>query len=69
MVAEAKANPKELTLGLSPNDAANGNCESDAFRARLDPFIAELRRFKIASLSEGHNEDEWIKNMKTTVGE
>ena len=33
LVAEAKANPKELTLGLSPNDAEHGNCQCDACRA------------------------------------
>jgi RimJ/RimL family protein N-acetyltransferase len=33
LVAEAKANPKELTLGLSPNDARNGNCQCEACRA------------------------------------
>src|SRR5579862_5885241 len=33
LVAEAKANPKLLTLGLSPNDAQNGNCECEACRA------------------------------------
>ena len=33
LVAEAKANPKLLTLGLSPNDAERGNCECEACRA------------------------------------
>ena len=33
LVAEAKAHPQELTLGLSPNDAPGGNCECDACRA------------------------------------
>jgi hypothetical protein len=42
--------------------------EREAFRTRLDPFIADLQRFKIASLSEGHNADEWIKQMKTEAG-
>jgi hypothetical protein len=33
LVAEAKANPKMLTLGLSPNDAEDGNCKCDACQA------------------------------------
>ncbi len=33
LIAEAKANPKELTLGLSPNDARDGSCQCDACRA------------------------------------
>lgn len=33
LVAEAKQNPKELTLGLSPNDAPDGSCQCDACRA------------------------------------
>jgi hypothetical protein len=40
-----------------------------AFRAQLDPFIADLHRFKIASLSEGHTADEWIRQMKSAAGE
>jgi hypothetical protein len=41
--------------------------ERDAFRARLDPFIADIARFKITSLSEGHTADEWIKKMKAAA--
>ncbi|MGH7943087.1 MAG: DUF4838 domain-containing protein [Limisphaerales bacterium] len=40
-----------------------------SFRARLDPFIADLQRFKIASISEGHTTGEWIQQMKTVAGE
>lgn len=40
-----------------------------AFRTRLDPFIMDLVRFKIASLSEGHTVNEWIRNMKALAGE
>ena len=43
--------------------------DRDAFRARLEPFIADLGRFKIASLSEGHHAEEWIKHMQALAGE
>ena len=33
LVAEAKANPKELVLGLSPNDAGDGSCQCDNCKA------------------------------------
>jgi hypothetical protein len=73
---DIKDRVEEARMGIRYIDLAShvpGNnavaADRDAFRARLDPFIADLRRFKIASLSEGHNADEWIKNMKTAAGQ
>jgi hypothetical protein len=73
---EVKSRVQEARMGIRYIELARqvpGNnataAERDAFRARLDPFIADLGRFKIASLSEGHNADEWIKNMKAAAGE
>ena len=40
-----------------------------AFRARLDTFLADIARFKIAALSEGRTDDEWIRQMKAAAGE
>ena len=57
----------ELASHVPANNATAA--ERDAFRARLDPFIADLGRFKIASLSEGHIADEWIRKMKAVAGE
>ena len=73
---EVKSRVQEARMGIRYIDLANRvpsnnatTAERDAFRARLDPFIADIGRFKIASLSEGHNADEWIKSMKAAAGE
>ncbi len=39
------------------------------FRARLNPFIADLKRFHFTSLREGHGAGEWISQMKRAAGE
>jgi hypothetical protein len=57
----------ELASHVPGKNASAG--ERVVFRARLDPFITDIVRFKIASLSEGHNAGEWIKKMKTAAGE
>lgn len=57
----------ELASHVPGNNAPAADRES--FRARLDPFIADIARFKIASLSEGHSADEWIREMKVAAGE
>jgi hypothetical protein len=74
--SEIKNRVQEARLGIRYIEIASHvpgkqatTAERDAFRARLEPFIADLGRFKIASLSEGHNADEWIKHMRTAVGE
>jgi hypothetical protein len=73
---EVKSRVQEARMGIRYIELASqvpGNnataAERDAFRARLDPFIADIGRFKIASLAEGHNADEWIKEMKAAAGE
>jgi len=43
--------------------------DRQAFRDRLDPFIADISRFKFKSLSEGHAANEWIQKMKAAAGE
>jgi len=73
---EIKRRVQEARLGIryvklarlvpGPNATA---ADRAAFRAQLDPFIADLGRFKIASLSEGHDTAEWIKTMQTAAGE
>jgi hypothetical protein len=81
--AEAAAeNPKvknrvqEARMGIRYIDLASHvpgknatTADREAFRVRLDPFIADLGRFKITSLSERENADEWIKSMKAAAGE
>ncbi|MGO8696717.1 MAG: DUF4838 domain-containing protein [Limisphaerales bacterium] len=57
----------DLATHVPGKDAAV--TEREAFRARLDPFVADLSRFKFRSLSEGHATDEWIQKMKTAAGE
>jgi len=74
--AEIKSRVQEARMGIRyielakhvPGTNATA-AERDAFRARLDPFITDIGRFKIASFSEGRNADEWIKNMKAAAGE
>ncbi|HTV40686.1 MAG TPA: DUF4838 domain-containing protein [Candidatus Sulfotelmatobacter sp.] len=73
---EIKRRVQEARLGIRyvelVNDIPGRNAtmpEREAFRARLDAFIADITRFKIASLAEGHNSDEWIKNMKAAAGD
>jgi hypothetical protein len=68
-VQEARMGIRYIELARQvPGENATA-AEREAFRARLDPFIADLGRFKIVSLSEGHNADEWIKQMKAAAGE
>ncbi len=68
-VQEARMGIRYVELaGHVPGKNATA-ADRDAFRARLDPFIVDLGRFKIASLSEGHNTDQWIRNMKVHAGE
>jgi hypothetical protein len=57
----------ELASHVPGNQATAA--EREAFRARLEPFISDLGRFKVGSLSEGHNADEWIKQMRAVAGE
>ena len=73
---EVKSRVQEARMGIRyimlashlPGKNAT-DAEREAFRDRLVPFIADLGRFKIASLSEGHNADEWIKQMEAAAGE
>jgi hypothetical protein len=68
-VQEARMGIRYIDLATHvPGDQATA-AEREAFRARLDPFIIDLRRFKFSSLSEGHNADEWINKMKAAAGE
>jgi hypothetical protein len=66
-VQEARMGIRYIELASHVPDKSATAAERDAFRARLDPFIADIGRFKIASLSEGHNADEWIKKMKAAA--
>lgn len=68
-VQEARMGIRYLDLAThvpGPNAPA---AERKDFRSRLDPFIADLARFKIALLSESHPADEWINRMKAAAGE
>ena len=73
---ELKRRVEEARLGIRyvelarhvPGDHAT-TADRAAFRARLDPFLADLARFKIAALSEGRTADEWIRPMKAAAGE
>ncbi len=74
--SEIKSRVQEARMGIRYIEIAShvpGKqatvADRDAFRARLDPFIADLGRFKITSLSEGHNVNEWIKGMQAAAGE
>jgi len=66
-VQEARMGIRYVELAGHVPDKSATAAEQDAFRARLDTFIADIGRFKIASLSEGHNTDEWIKKMKAAA--
>jgi hypothetical protein len=66
-VQEARMGIRYIELASHVPDKSATAAERDAFRARLDTFIADIGRFKIASLSEGHNADEWIKKMKAAA--
>jgi len=68
-VQEARMGIRYIELATHVPGKNATAAERDAFRARLDPFIADIGRFKIASLSEGHNAGEWIKEMKAAAGE
>jgi hypothetical protein len=81
--AEAKANSPEIKsrvqearMGIRyvevathvPGKSATVE-ERNVFRSRLEPFIADLDRFKYTALSEGHSTAEWIKKMRSAAGE
>ncbi len=73
---EVKSRVEEARMGIRYIDLANHvpgkdatTADRDAFRARLDPFIADIARFKIPSMSEGHKADEWISRMRAAAGE
>ncbi|HEY3912870.1 MAG TPA: hypothetical protein VGN61_00170 [Verrucomicrobiae bacterium] len=74
--AEIKDRVREARMGIRyidlatyvPSDHAIP-AERNAFRARLDPFIADISRFKIEYISEGHAVDDWIKTMENAAGE
>jgi hypothetical protein len=73
---EIKSRVQEARMGIRYIDLAShvpgknaSAADRDAFRVRLDPFIADLGRFKIAFISEGLNTGEWIKNMRAAAGE
>jgi hypothetical protein len=73
---EIKNRVQEARMGIRYVDVATHvpakdapTSEREAYKARLESFIADLGRFKITSLSEGHKADEWIKEMRTKAGE
>jgi len=68
-VQEARMSLRYLEVASHVPGKHATTAEREAFRDRLDPFIADLGRFKITSLSEGHSADEWIKKMKVAAGE
>ena len=68
-VQEARMGIRYLELASHVPGKNATTAEREAFRARLDPFITDIVRFKIVSLSEGHSADEWIRKMKGAAGE
>jgi hypothetical protein len=68
-VQEARLGIRYLEIATHVPGANATPADRQAFRARLEPFIQDLGRFKIASLSEGHTADEWIRRMKAAAGE
>ena len=68
-VQEARMGIRYLELASHVPGKQATTAERNDFRARLEPFIADLGRFKITSLSEGHNADEWIRHMQAAAGE
>jgi hypothetical protein len=74
--AEIKDRVQEARMGIRyidlvthvPGDHSTPT-ERSTFRARLDPFIADIARFKIGNISEGRAVDDWIKTMKAAAGE
>ena len=71
---ELKRRVQEVRLGIRYIELASHvpgknatAADRAAFRARLEPFISDLGRFKIASLSEGHTTDEWIQQMRAAA--
>ena len=72
---EVKSRVQEARMGIRYIELVNRvpgknatAADRDTFRARLDLFLTDIDRFKIASLSEGHSAEEWIKNMKAVAG-
>ncbi len=68
-VAEARLGIRYIELATHVPGEHALTADRTAFRARLDPFLTDLARFKIASLSEGHTAGEWIGRMKAAAGE
>ena len=68
-VAEARLGIRYIELSTHVPGEHALTADRTAFRARLDPFLTDLARFKIAALSEGRSADEWIRSMKAAAGE
>jgi hypothetical protein len=68
-VEEARMGIRYIDLACHVPGKDATTAEREAFRARLDPFITGIGRFKFKSLSEGHDAGEWIRQMKEAAAE
>ena len=68
-VEEARMGIRYIEVATHVPDKNATAADRQAFRDRLDPFIADISRFKFKSLSEGHAANEWIQKMKAAAGE
>ena len=68
-VQEARMGIRYIELACRVPGKNATAADRELFRARLDLFIMDIARFKIASLSEGHSAEEWIKSMKVVAGD
>lgn len=73
---EIKNRVQEARMGIRYIDVATHvpakdapASEKEAYKARLEAFIADLSRFKITHLSEGRPAEDWIKKMRAKAGE
>ena len=68
-VEEARMGIRYIEVATHVPDKNATAADRQAFRDRLDPFIADISRFKFRSLSEGHAANEWTQKMKAAAGE
>ncbi|HEV2392255.1 MAG TPA: DUF4838 domain-containing protein [Verrucomicrobiae bacterium] len=68
-VQETRMGLRYIYLATHIPDSNTAPDQRGAYRTKLNSFIADLARFNITSLSEGHSAEEWIKRFKAAAGE